>query len=143
MDAVAKTATIKVTNVDADNDGEKEHTYTIHFASPVEANPYQPTNYTFEDINVNCVPWTSKGNTKVNGTQPIGWTLSHVIGINGTGKTETGSIVPGYESNRAVKIINRPNPFMATQIVPGYLTLGTTWSTSVLVSKKDGGPLAA
>lgn len=139
MDVVAKTATIKVINVDADNDGEKEHTYTIHFASPVEANPYQPTNYTFEDINVNCVPWTSKGNTKVNGTQPIGWTLSHVIGINGTGKTETGSIVPGYESNRAVKIINRPNPFMATQIVPGYLTLGTTWSTSVLVSKKDGG----
>jgi len=139
MDAASKTATIKVENVDADKDGKKEHVYTLHFATPTEANAYQPANYTFEDINIDCTPWTSKNNAKIMGTQPSEWTISHVIGIGGAGATAVGGIVPGYESARAVQIINRPNPFMSTQIVPGYLTLGTTWSTSVLTAQKDGG----
>lgn len=92
-----------------------------------------------------CIPWTSNGKGKVHGTQPAGWTISHVIGINGTGKTSVGEQVIQGDYN-AVKLINNPNPFMATQIVPGYLTLGISWSTAIglevaggNLSNNDGG----
>ena len=29
---------------------------------------------------VDCVPWTSKGNTNTQGTQPPSWTISNVMG---------------------------------------------------------------
>lgn len=88
---------------------------------------------------VDCVPWTSKGNTKTMGKTPESWTISHVIGINKLGATEVGGQAEGYESQSAVKVYNSANPLMSTQIVPGYVTLGTTWSTSVMGQQNDGG----
>lgn len=99
----------------------------------------QLPNSGFEEEWIDCVPWTSKGNTQTCGQMPQSWTISHVIGMNGLGATEVGQKVEGYESEAAVSLTNNSNPFMAQQIVPGYLTLGTPWNTSVLVSEKDGG----
>ena len=92
-----------------------------------------------------CIPWTSDGNTKVAatvnkaldgvpttwGTQPEGWCISNVIGINGTGATVIGGVEEGINGGKAVGLLNKSNPSMDSQIIPGYLTLGTTWSTAV------------
>lgn len=94
---------------------------------------------------VDCIPWTSNGNTTVVttvknslkdvpetwGTQPEGWCISNVIGINGTGATVIGGVEEGINGGKAVGLLNKSNPYMKSQIVPGYLTLGTTWSTAV------------
>lgn len=99
----------------------------------------QLPNNGFEEAWVDCVPWTSAGNTKAEGTTPTPWTISQVIGINGTGKTIVGEQVEGYNSNNAVKVYNSPNSTLAAVTVPGYVTLGTTWSTSVMNKQNDGG----
>ena len=106
----------------------------------------QISNSDFEGEWVGCTPWTfyqddtHKGEQSecVTGTQPTGWTISHVSGMvsnnngsaTGLGSTVVGKNVEGYESNSAVELVNTPNPFMAAQIVPGYITLGTSWSTA-------------
>ena len=92
---------------------------------------------TWED----CIPWTSKGNTRAQGTQPQGWTISNVIGINGLGAVTVGSQATD-ENRTIVELINTPNPFKSDQIVPAYITLGTTWATSTgssTITNKDGG----
>lgn len=99
----------------------------------------QLPNNGFEEAWVDCVPWTSIGNTKAEGTTPTSWTISQVIGINGTGKTIVGEQVEGYNSDKAVKVYNSPNSTLSTVTVPGYVTLGTTWSTSVMNKQNDGG----
>lgn len=116
----------------------------------------QLPNAGFEEAWVDCVPWTSARNEKVvtqkidgktvTGQQPTDWTISHVIGMSGTGSTLVGEKVAGYESESAVKVFNSKNPFMSSQKVPGYFTLGTTWSTAAVqmglppkISKADGG----
>lgn len=86
-----------------------------------------------------CVPWTSGNNTKAYGTQPAGWEIANVCGIGGLGATVVGKDTTGYESTQAVNLTNKANIFMETQIVPGYITLGTPWNTSVLGNKNDGG----
>lgn len=116
----------------------------------------QIPNSDFEGEWVNCVPWTSTGNTKevtqsykneagesetVTGIMPKGWCISHVIGIGGAGATLVGRDVKaeGYQSGTAVKLTNSSNSLLPSQIVPGYMTLGTTWSTSVMGQQNDGG----
>lgn len=99
----------------------------------------QLPNNGFEEAWVDCVPWTSAGNTTAEGTTPSSWTISQVIGINGTGKTIVGEQVEGYNSDKAVKVYNSPNSTLPTVTVPGYVTLGTTWSTSVMNKQNDGG----
>ncbi len=100
----------------------------------------QLPNGGFETAWADCVPWTSKSNTKTIGTQPGSWTISHVIGINGTGKTAVASQVAGYNgSASAVELVNSANTMLPSQTVPGYITLGTTWSTSIFGSQNDGG----
>lgn len=103
-------------------------------------------------------PWTSIGSDLAMGElmgdpayNPQKWTISHVIGITGLGATAVGEKVDGpVEGSNGVRLFNAPNPFMSTQIVPAYLTLGTTWSTSsvamnffpsfeVVVNHSDGG----
>lgn len=90
----------------------------------------------------NCVPWTSTGNKKTQGTQPPSWTISNVKGLNGgdTGATTIGTKVQGRQGN-AVQVENKS--IIMGQIVPGYFTLGTTWSTAkvsgVTPTAKDGG----
>lgn len=101
-------------------------------------------------------PWTSIGSDLAMGQvmgdpayNPQKWTISHVIGITGLGATAVGEKVDGpVERSNGVRLFNTPNPFMSTQIVPAYLTLGTTWSTSsvgfswpggITVNNSDGG----
>lgn len=93
----------------------------------------QLLNNDFEGGWVDCNPWTSNGTTKV-GKTPSSWTISHVAGYSlwglWFGKTQVGEETSGHESTNAVKIYNRANPIVDTQIVPGYVTTGTTWSTA-------------
>lgn len=116
--------------------------FTLFFVATAVAltvGAQQLPNNGFEEAWVDCVPWTSNNNTKVEGKTPTSWTISQVIGINGTGKTIVGEQVEGYNSDKAVKVYNSPNSTLATVTVPGYVTLGTTWSTSVMNKQNDGG----
>lgn len=118
----------------------------------------QVPNGGFEEEWGNCVPWTFDGNngnlsTFVVGTTPSDWTISNVAGMVsgsvGLGATTVGEkLEGGYgESATAVKLTNTPNPFMAAQIVPAYITLGTSWSTAnptfgfggITINNSDGG----
>lgn len=129
------------------------------------ANAQQLPNVGFESDWVDCYPWNSiydqlsvkdaaaAMGSELEGLQPEGWTVSHVLGVvserNGgygaLGTTEVAKKVAGYNSNCAIKLINNPNPFMATQIVPAYMTLGKSWATNTLnfmtysPENKDGG----
>ena len=88
-----------------------------------------------------CTPWTSGNNSKTKGTTPESWTISQVVGIGGLGATEVGSVAAGYQSENAVCVYNSPNSIAKDQKVPGYVTLGTTWSPAkgLAASNKDGG----
>lgn len=78
---------------------------------------------------------------------PSPWCISNVIGMNGLGATLVGEPTQVNDeeaevADYAVMLINRPNPFMSTQIVPGYMSLGTTWATASvmnLTNSADGG----
>ena len=104
----------------------------------------QQVNGSFDQDWVTCTPWTGGNATHVQGTQPVDWCAANVAGMNFFGwkgqttvvAQETGRGGTGY----AVTMTNTPNSYMASQIVPGYLTLGTTWSTAKGVgSNADGG----
>lgn len=88
--------------------------------------------------------------------QPTGWIASNVLGVvaekdedeggfGALGSTIVADSVAGYNSTSALKLTNRPNPFMATQIVPAYVSLGKSWATNTLnfmtfkPENKDGG----
>ena len=111
------------------------------------ANAQQIPNGGFDQEWVDCIPWDSKGNTSVQGEQPTGWIISNVCGISGTGATIVGEKVENgqgnAEPNYSVKITNTANPFMRSQIIPAYISLGTTWATAVsniaAVNNADGG----
>ena len=69
--------------------------------------------------------------------QPEKWTVSNVPGLVGwlmtfKGATNVGEqLTPGRgEKGNAIKIYNAPNSFLTSKTVPGYMTLGTSWSTS-------------
>ena len=113
-------------------------------ALPVLAEQPQLPNNGFEEGWKDCIPWTSAGNTDTQGTTCASWTISQVIGINTdgaekAGATTVGEKVEGYNSASAVKIYNSPNSMLDIYTVPGYVSLGTTWSTSVMGSQNDGG----
>lgn len=111
--------------------------------SVTNASAQQLPNAGFEGTWNISVPWTSDGNTveMTDAYNPESWCISHVIGINGLGATVTGEkTAEGYNNSAsAVRLINSPNSLLSTQIVPGYMTLGTTWSTSEMGSENDGG----
>lgn len=115
-------------------------------ASANVASAQQLPNSNFDGSWVDCVPWTSKNNTKKQGVQPDGWCISHVIGMNGTGATSVGDkVTGGYDGSAyAVKLIHTANPYKKSEIVPGYISLGTSWATSKggivgSPTNKDGG----
>lgn len=103
----------------------------------------QVPNGGFEEAWGDCKPWLPKGNTITTGTTPGSWTISQVVGMvivnNNAGATVVGEKTNGYESPSAVKLYNSSNSLVETQIVPGYITLGTPWNTSVMGSQNDGG----
>ena len=111
-------------------------------ATSFTAQAQQLTNANFNGKWVDCIPFVGSNETgKVQGTQPEGWIISNVNGYQGLGATIVGSQLTENE-NLAVALKNTPNPFMASQIVPAYMSLGTTWNTSkgmFSITNKDGG----
>lgn len=109
---------------------------------------YHLANGTFDGEWVENKPWDSQnGYLVLEGkgfTQPEGWVVSNVSGINGLGATKVASAGTVADGNRSVVLTNTPNPFMASQIVPAYISLGTTWATAnasaiIKVTDADGG----
>lgn len=109
---------------------------------------YHLTNGTFDGEWVENKPWDSQnGYLVLEGkgfTQPEGWVVSNVSGINGLGATKVASTGTVADGNKSVVLTNTPNPFMASQIVPAYISLGTTWATAnasaiIKVTDADGG----
>ncbi len=101
----------------------------------------QIPNSDFEENWVDCIPWTSTNNTTAQGKNPTGWCISNTIGTGSMGQTTVGESITGHESSTAVKLTNGSQ---VGQVIPGYLTLGTTWSTAQAkglgsVQNADGG----
>ncbi len=94
----------------------------------------QVPNGNFEGSWSACKPWTGSGKTKEMNKQPEKWTVSNVIGYTTSfrGATNVGEQqTPGRgEKGNAIKIYNAPNSVLYTKTVPGYMTLGTSWSTA-------------
>ena len=107
----------------------------------------QLENTTFDGTWVECHPWEAgKFVSNAQGTQPSGWCVANVNGMSGMGATIVAAEEVGRnnKNGKSVVLTNTPNPFRDTEIVPGYMTLGTTWATakaSMLggVSNADGG----
>ncbi len=102
----------------------------------------QVPNGGFEEAWGDCIPWTSTGNKTKFGTTPASWTIANVYYKPFSfidGSTKVGEQVAGHESEKAVSLYNSPNSVVKTQIVPGYITLGTPWNTSVMGNENDGG----
>lgn len=103
----------------------------------------QQVNGNFNAEWVNCTPWDSEGNEGTQGTQPQGWIISNVYGIKSLGATTVGSKEQTSKGDYAVKLTNTPNPMMKNQIIPAYISLGTTWATAkasfTSISDADGG----
>lgn len=132
----------------------------------VRVNPYALSNYNFNDatrweqsrpwdsthgyfdwsaLQDNDEYWESSKWQIEDYATPDAWCISHVMGMNGLGATVVGApyLTNGDESNPdyAVRLTNTPNPFMPTQVVPGYMTLGTSFASASVsdLGKADGG----
>ena len=132
----------------------------------VRVNPYALSNYNFDDATrwTQSRPWDSTHGyfdwTALEDNDeywekskwqmeeyitPDAWCVSHVMGMNGIGATVVGApeMTNSDESNPdyAVRLTNTPNPFMSTQVVPGYMTLGTSFASASVsdLNKADGG----
>lgn len=102
----------------------------------------QLPNNGFESDWVKFVPYTGgKHNKQSAGLTPENWTISNVIGTGTIGATVVGKEITGHNSKKAVKLNNTPNTAERSQIVPGYITLGTPWNTAKgrKAKNKDGG----
>lgn len=102
-------------------------------------------NADFEGAWNTCKPWTSNNDTKTIGQNPESWCIANVAGykvafLGYMGATQVGKNVEGYNSTSAVQVYNSANPIATSQIVPGYVSLGTTWNTANTSAKEsDGG----
>lgn len=114
----------------------------------VQSKPWDSVNGYFDwsTLEDNDAYWEASKWEMDEYTTPTAWCISHVMGINGLGATCVGekTLMNGDEDNPdyAVTLRNTPNPFMSTQIVPGYMTLGTSWATANsmnLEKTADGG----
>lgn len=97
----------------------------------------QLPNNGFEEAWVDCVPWTSTGNTKVAGQNPTGWKASNTS--TPIDAIKVAKKVEGYNSEGAIQVANQE---MAGQVIPGYFGLGTPWATSkgmFKITNKAGG----
>ncbi len=93
----------------------------------------------WEEINTQFVDEDERSNYLT----PAPWCVSNVIGIQGIGATRVAEPIDvnsydgadtdadDYVENYAVALTNTPNPWMPTQTVPAYMTLGTSWATAV------------
>lgn len=94
----------------------------------------QLPNSNFDGVWVNCYPWEKGAKVKnARGTQPDGWCMANVNGMGGLGATVVGAQGEdrsGEEGKKSVTITNTPTQLSAKQVVPGYISLGTTWATA-------------
>lgn len=98
----------------------------------------------FESDWVKCTPWDSNNNTKVVGTTPNGWCVSNVY-VNVLGVTVKKSV--GTRINKeededlpADYTVKLTNTSEKGQNIPAYMTLGTSWATSIgFGNSADGG----
>lgn len=99
----------------------------------------QQINGGFDADWVKCVPWDSKGNTSVSGTQPEGWHASNVN--TAIGKKQIIDAVEGKDGTG--KAAHLYNTSILGNKIPAYLTLGTPFATaevkSFSVKNSDGG----
>lgn len=112
---------------------------TFLAAGALSATAQQLPNNGFEDTWTNCVPWTSKNNTATQGTTPSPWIVSNTVGTGTIGKTTVATKVTGHNgSNNAVELTAQS---VAGKNIPGYMSLGTAWSTAkgMTGSNPDGG----
>lgn len=132
----------------------------------VRVNPYALSNYNFNDatrweqsrpwdsthgyfdwtaLQDNDEYWESSKWQIEEYTTPGPWCISHVMGMSGLGATVVGAkeLTNGDEENPdyAVRLTNTPNPFMPTQVVPAYMTLGTSFASAnaLDLTSADGG----
>lgn len=112
---------------------------TLLAAGALSATAQQLPNNGFEDTWTDCVPWTSKNNTAKQGTTPSPWIVSNTVGTGTIGKTTVATNVTGHNgSNNAVELTAKS---VAGKNIPGYMSLGTAWSTAkgMTGSNPDGG----
>lgn len=89
---------------------------------------YQLENPGFDGDWSSIQPYTG-GDSKVVGKTPNGWCLANVAGYKvgiWFGSTEIGSKVDGH-TDYACKLENKD---IFNNIIPGYITLGTSWNTA-------------
>lgn len=119
---------------------KKLYTLLSCAAVAMAANAQQIPNSDFETAWTDCQTWSSKGTNKV-GTTPAPWNLSNVK-AGGIVDVKAGEEAAGYNSSKAVLLKNQN---VSGSDVPGYITLGTPWSTActkvttVVEGSKDGG----
>lgn len=96
----------------------------------------------FNETWVKNKPWDSKNTSgaSTNYITPVGWTVSNIYGLSSTGlgKTQVAFQTEGrsgLSTDYAVLLKNSPNSLSSSQIVPSFITLGTSWSTA---SSKSG-----
>ena len=112
-------------------------------ASSLTASAQQLPNNGFENNWAKTTPWTSGDTKQVDGLSPESWTIAHVAGYKlgfWFGTTLVSDQASGYNSTYAPKLKNVSNSVATSQIVPGYMTLGTPFNTAnTSGSNKDGG----
>lgn len=101
---------------------------------------YQPSNPGFDGVWGKCTPWLGKSSTETQGTTPDGWCVANVIGVLGFNATvgEPDTDRTGGSNKYSCKLVNST---ISGQVVPGYVSLGTTWNTAQGLSggSADGG----
>lgn len=116
-------------------------------AFPLCGNAQQLPNNGFDNEWVPCVPWTSANNEIQQGTTPASWCVSNVYAgtgvISAGNKSDIGTPVDGGYNNSKYAVKLKNSAEILGQVVPAYITLGKSWSTSYLVvispNGKDGG----
>ena len=104
---------------------------------------YQLANPGFDDTWSAIQPYTGGGSTNV-GTTPDGWCVANVAGFNLFG-TWMGSTVVGTADTDRTGVTNGhscklQNVEYASNVIPGYITLGTSWNTAnTSGGNSDGG----
>lgn len=103
--------------------------YTLLFFAGALTVNAQQIDGSFEQEWVACYPWSSTtnftSNEKANGTQPNGWKISNVYN-----SALTLPLVGEQVSESNNTYVKLSNKSLMGQNFPGYITLGTPWSTA-------------
>lgn len=102
----------------------------------------QIPNSGFDEEWVDCIPWNSENTTDVQGKKPAPWCPSNVVTPNmSLGNQTVATQIEGNNSSKAICLTNKAP--ISSQVIPAYLTLGTTWATARIKlttpSEADGG----